>query len=70
MPQVIDTEPLIYTTRGNLPVAQLEQRDVWTVNDDEVILASESWFEGECVRRQVHIKKLRGESALVEAGVF
>ena len=63
-------EPLIWTSRGNMPISALEQRDVWTINEDEVALASESWFEGECVRRQVHIKKLRGESVLVEAGVF
>lgn len=53
-----------------MPISALEQRDVWTINEDEVALASESWFEGECVRRQVHIKKLRGESVLSEAGVF
>jgi hypothetical protein len=63
-------EPLIYTSKGNLLISSLTQRDVWTVNEDEIILASESWLAGECVRRQVHIKKLQGASALVEAGVF
>jgi hypothetical protein len=63
-------ETLVFTSKGYLPQWQLTENDVWTRNENEIICASESWLAGECVRRRVHILKLQGESALVEAGVF
>lgn len=63
------TVPLIYTTKGNLPLLDLEQRVVWTDNDAETICASELWDGDECVRREVHIYKRQGLSTLSNAGV-
>ena len=63
-------EPLIYTNQGNLPISALREAVVWTRNEDEVVCAVEHWLGEECVRRQVNIMKLQGESILVEAGVF
>ena len=53
-------EPMIYTTKGNLPLAGLRPVAVWTDNDDETILASELWDGEDCVRREVHVYKRRG----------
>jgi hypothetical protein len=53
-------EPMIYTSKGNLPLASLETKAVWTDNADETICASELWLGDECVRREVHIYKRTG----------
>ena len=63
------TVPLIYTTKGNLPLLDLEQRVVWTDNAAETICASELWDGDECVRREVHIYKRQGATTLSNAGV-
>lgn len=64
----MNEQPLIYTTKGNLPIAELDQRVVWTDNADETICASELWKGDECVRREVHIYKRTGLSALCSIG--
>lgn len=67
MPQ---TDPLIYTSRGNLPVADLREAVVWTQNENEIVCAVEHWLGDECVRRQVNVLKLQGESVLGQAAVM
>lgn len=63
-------EPLIFTSKGNLPIALLREDCVWTVNEDEAICCVQHWLGDELVRNQVNVLKLKGESALVEVGVF
>ncbi len=65
MPQ--PDQPLIHTSRGNLPVSDLREAVVWTQNDSEIVCAVEHWAGDECVRRQVNILKLQGESVLGQA---
>jgi hypothetical protein len=65
-----NSEPLLYTSKGNLPVASLREAVVWTQNEDEIICAVEHWLDTECVRRQVNILKLRGENILGQSGVM
>lgn len=62
--------PLIYTSKGNLPIESLTEKVVWTDNDEETICAVEHWLDGECVRRQVNIMKRKGNSVLGTAGQF
>lgn len=69
-PLAAETVPLIYTVKGNLPIAELEQRVVWTDSPKETICASEHWHNGQCVRREVHIFKREGLTALGETGAF
>jgi len=61
-------EPLIYTTKGNLPIAGLDQRVVWTDGPEETVCASELWQGDECVRREVHIYKRTGLGVLGSIG--
>ena len=56
--------PHVWTTRGNLPCASLEERVVWTDNAQETICAHEHWLDGECVKRAVHIYKRQGLKVL------
>lgn len=47
-------EPLIYTTKGNVPVSSLRYETRWHF-DDEIITFEETYFDGdEVVRRSVH----------------
>jgi len=66
MPQ--EDVPLIWTSKGNLPMASLKQEVVWTDNVDETICASELWLDGECVRREVHVYKRQGLDVLASIG--
>lgn len=62
--------PMIWTAKGNLPVADLEERIVWTDNADETICAHEHWLAGECVKRSVHIYKRTGVETLSQIGAM
>jgi hypothetical protein len=54
------TVPMIWTAKGNMPIADLQYRTEWTENDDEIGMAEIYEFEGEVVRRSVHIRKKQG----------
>lgn len=60
--------PMIYTTKGNLPVSQLEYVTQWGENESEVAFAEEYRHEGELVRRSVHIMKKKGADMGTEQG--
>lgn len=62
--------PLIWTSKGNLPVTDLEERVVWTDNPDETILAHEHWLGDECVKRSVHVYKRTGVETLSQIGAM
>ena len=48
-------EPLIYTSKGNLPVKDLEYRHGWVDNDVETRLVQEWLLGDEVVKRSEHI---------------
>ena len=60
--------PLIFTSKGNVPIESLTEKVVWTDNADETICAVEHWLGEECVRRQVNIMKRTGNSVLGVVG--
>lgn len=66
----MSTEPLIYTSLGNMPLSALREEVVWTDNEDETICAVEHWHGSECVRRQVNIYKRKGLETLAQAAVM
>lgn len=57
---MINSEPLIYTTKGNMPVSELDYSTSWGENGEEIAFAEEYRHQGEIVRRSVHIMKKRG----------
>ena len=63
-------EPLIFTAKGNLPVADLQEKVVWTDTPEQTTLAVEHWLGGECVKRAVHIYKRSGLNLSAIAGGF
>lgn len=53
-------EPLIFTTKGNLPVAMLEYRHGWFDSDTEISFVEEYLLDGEVVKRNVHCRLKKG----------
>jgi len=62
-------EPLIWTTKGNLPVASLRYEVSWNMLKDQVQF-NERYFQGdELVRENSHIKLLEGVAMSGEASI-
>lgn len=53
-------EPLIWTSKGNLPLSNLECRRYWQENEDSITLVEEYWLGEECVKRGAHVRLKRG----------
>lgn len=53
-------EPLIYTTRGNLPTNSLVYAVRWEDTDDYIKLVETYSLDGEVVRESAHVYAKRG----------
>lgn len=53
-------EPLIYTTRGNLPIASLEYGTHWIDAEDYIKFIEIYTLDGEVVRESAHVYSKRG----------
>lgn len=58
--QSVCSEPLIYTSKGNLPVASLEYRAEWDDQPDYVKLTETYTLAGEVVKQSAHVMGKRG----------
>ncbi len=56
----MNDEPLIYTIRGNLPIASLEYRTRWEDTPDYVKFVETYLIDGEVVRESAHVYAKRG----------
>jgi len=63
-------EPLIYTSKGNLPIANLLYRQGWFESDSEISFIEEYWLGEEIVKRNVHTKLKRGLDSTLEQAIF
>lgn len=64
------TEPLIYTTKGNLPIASLAYSTVWDVTEDYIKFTETYRLGDEVVRESAHVRTLHGVTGAGEAGSF
>lgn len=63
-------EPLIYTSKGNLPVNSLRQVVTWQ-DGPSFTKCIETYYDGdEIVKQSAHVMVKSGLSAAVEAGEF
>jgi hypothetical protein len=63
-------EPLIYTSRGNLPISSLKLETAWDVTNDYIKFVERYRdAEGEVVRESAHVYHY-GLAATGEAGAF
>lgn len=63
----VNDQPLIYTTKGNLPIADLVYRTEWQDSDDTIVFIEEYLLGEEIVKRSVHgyLKKgMLGQAAI------
>ena len=54
--------PLIWTTKGNLPITELEHQVQWQVGTDQIVFTEAYLLDGEVVKKSSHIKVLTGVS--------
>lgn len=57
-----DEVPLIYTSRGNLPVDALEYKTQWVNTDDYIKFVETYSLNGEVVKESAHVYAKRGIS--------
>lgn len=62
--------PLIWTTKGNVPVESLEYYIGWEISEDSIIFKEQYRFEGEVVKENSHVKLLKGGAAIPETQQF
>jgi len=70
--------PMIWTTKGNLPISELEYRSGWQDqtgkpavlrdNPTAVVFWEEHWHQGQMVRRSAHVIMRDGVDAFTETG--
>jgi hypothetical protein len=63
------TEPLIFTTKGNLPVASLRHEVEWRVGEDQIVFLETYFLGDELVKQNAHVKVLAGVSMAGEASL-
>jgi hypothetical protein len=78
LPAIIGIEPIVWTSKGNIPASALVYETSWEFDvDHQTALLSEIRFieeyraaDGEVVKRSVHAYKNSGASAATVQGVF
>lgn len=61
-------EPLIYTSKGNLPIASLEYSHAWDDRPDAIVFSETYKLAGEVVKHAVHVLSKVGVAAEAVAG--
>lgn len=62
--------PLIYTSKGNLPIADLDYNHFWHEDEASIVLIEEYRLNGEVVKRSAHHKLKHGLDANLEQQIF
>lgn len=62
------TEPLVWTTRGNLPAADLRYETAWQDGPEFVVFRERHYLGDELVRESAHVLKREGSGGAAAAG--
>ena len=62
--------PLIYTSKGNLPIDSLEYLHYWTEDEDAIFFNEEYRLDGEIVKSNRHGRMKHGLSIEAETAEF
>ena len=62
--------PLIWTTKGNLPVASLEYYIGWEITEESIVFKEQYRLDDEIVKENAHVKLLKGGEAVPETAQF
>lgn len=63
-------EPLIYTTKGNIPLSSLQYTHQWLEDDIAITFVEEYRLSGEVVKRNAHAKLKKGLEAAIQNQLF
>lgn len=66
----MDTVPLVFTTKGNLPIRDLEHFTDWRVSPEQIIFTEGYRLNGEVVKQSTHVYLPSGAGALAAAGAI
>ena len=61
--------PLIYTARGNLPVASLTHHVEWKVTPEQIVFIEAYSLDGEIVKQSAHVHVLTGTEIIGAAAI-
>lgn len=61
-------EPLIYTSKGNLPIASLQYKSGWQDTEGALVFFEEYWLGEELVKRSAHALSKQGLTGQTVAG--
>lgn len=53
-------EPLIATTKGNIPLRSVQQVVEWDINDERILFVEKYLLDGEVVKQSSHVRMLTG----------
>ena len=62
--------PMVWTSKGNLPIEDLEYRYQWDFPENEIVFVEEYWLGDECVKRSPHIYIKTAAVSNTEVGNF
>jgi hypothetical protein len=62
-------EPLIYTTKGNIPMAGLTHDVSWRVSDTVIVCVERYYLGDEMVKESSHVHVLVGATAIGDASI-
>ena len=60
-------EPLIFTSKGNIPMTGLRHDVEWRIDDERVVFVERYFLGDEVVKESTHVKLLKGASAIGDA---
>ena len=62
--------PLIWTTKGNIPVESLEYKYFWLEDEESIKFVEEYYLDGEKVKSSSHLRLKNGVDVFSQAGTF
>lgn len=62
------TEPLIYTTKGNIPIASLTHQTEWRITEKVIVFIERYLLGDEIVKESSHVKLLDGVETSADVG--
>lgn len=63
-------EKLIFTTKGNIPIAGLEHSVEWQIHPTVIVFTESYKLDGEIVKQSAHVKQLSGVEAQAFVGTI
>ena len=70
MIEAIQEKPLIYTSKGNLPIDDLRYEHFWHDTDDFMKFTENYYLDDELVKSSCHVYMKKGMDSLIEQVIF